>query len=77
MMKMHEITTASASWATGRFAHTLTIFADHRSADNFVRLTRENVDVRVAGIEEVGDDHVKILVGCSTQELCDQLQDAW
>jgi hypothetical protein len=76
-MKMHEITTAAAHRVSGRFGYTTTIHADHRAADNFVRLTRDNDDVRVLAVEDIGEDEVKLLVACATEELRNRLQDAW
>jgi hypothetical protein len=76
-MKMHEITTAAAHRVSGRFGYTMTIHADHRAADNFVRLTHDNDDVRVLAVEEIGEGEVKLLVACATGEFRNSLQDAW
>jgi hypothetical protein len=76
-MMRHEITADMTRQIYSRFPYTLDIHVDHAEADNFRRLIKACEEIQILGLEEVAEDHVRVVVGCTNEATRDRLRDAW
>ena len=76
-MKMHEIAAEMIRKTCTRFPYSLDIHVDHAEADNFRRLIKACEEIQILGLEEVAEDHVRVVVGCTNEATRDRLRDAW
>jgi hypothetical protein len=76
-MMMHEVSAEMTRETLNRFPYTLDIHVDHAEADNFRRLIRGCDQVQILGLDEVAEDHVRLVVGCIDEVTRDRLRDAW
>jgi hypothetical protein len=74
---MDEITAAETQQAFITFPYTLDIHVDHAEADNFRRLIKACEDIKVLGLDEVAEDHIRLVIGCTDEVMRDRLRDAW
>jgi hypothetical protein len=76
-MKMHEIAAEMTRQTCSFFPYTLDIHVDHAGADNFRRLIKTCEEIQILGLDEVAEDHVRVVVGCTDEATRDRLRDAW
>jgi hypothetical protein len=77
LMMMHEVT-AEMSWGiSNRFPYTLDIHVGHAEADNFRWLVKTCEEIQILGLDEVAEDHVRLVVGCTDEATRDRLRNAW
>jgi hypothetical protein len=76
-MKMNEITAEITRQTSTRFPYWLNIRVDHASVDNFRRLTGKCDHIQILTLDEVAEDHVHLVVGCTDEVTRDRLRDAW
>jgi hypothetical protein len=76
-MKMNEITAKISHPTCTRFPYTIDIHVDHVGIDNFRRLTRGCNQIEILTLNEIGEDHVRLVVGCTDEVTRDRLRDAW
>jgi hypothetical protein len=76
-MKMHEITAEMTRQTCTRFPYSLDIHVDHAGVDNFRRLTGKCQSIQILSLDEIGEDHVRLVVGCTDKAIRNQLRDAW
>ena len=76
-MMTYEISAEMTREIFNRFPYTLDIHVDHAEADNFRRLIKACEEIQILGLEEVAEDHVRVVVGCTNEATRDRLRDAW
>jgi hypothetical protein len=76
-MMRHGITAEMTRQISGRFPYTLDIHVDHAGVDNFRRLIRGCDQAQILGLDEVAEDHVHLVVGCTDEVTRGRLRDAW
>jgi hypothetical protein len=76
-MMMHEVSAEMTRQISNRFPYTLDIHVDHAGVDNFRRLIRGCDQAQILGLDEVAEDHVHLVVGCTVEVTRGRLQDAW
>jgi hypothetical protein len=76
-MMMHDITAEMTRQISNRFPYTLDIHVDHAGVDNFRRLIQGCDQAQILGLDEVAEDHVHLVVGCTDEVTRGRLQDAW
>jgi hypothetical protein len=74
---MNEITAEMPQQTCTRFPYTLNIHVDHAGVDNFRRLIKACEEIQILGLDEVADDHVRLVIGCTDEVTRDRLRDAW
>jgi hypothetical protein len=73
----HEITADMTPQISSRFTYTLDLHVDRAEVDNFRRLIKACEEIQILGLDEVAEDHVRLVVGCTDEVVRDRLQDAW
>jgi hypothetical protein len=76
-MMMHEVTAEMARGISNRFPYTLDIHVGHAEADNFRRLVKTCEEIQILALDEVAEDHVRVVVGCTDEATRDRLRNAW
>jgi hypothetical protein len=76
-MKMNEITAEMPQQTCARFPYMLDIHVDHAGVNNFRRLTQGCDLIQILGLDEIAEDHVCLVIGCTDEATRNRLRDAW
>jgi hypothetical protein len=76
-MMSHEIKAEKTRQISNRFPYTFDLHVDHAGVDNFRRLIRGCGQIQILALDEVAEDHVRLVVGCINEVTRNRLRDAW
>ena len=76
-MMRHGITAKMTRQISNCFPYTLDIHVGHAEADNFRRLVKTCEEIQILALNEVAEDHVRVVVGCTDEATRDRQRNAW